>query len=499
MATLPLIQIKAFSKPSVPTLVIFADDELKIDGEAIAAVGGSGEAIEKAASIADFKGKKSSFLDVIAPAGADVDRVIVAGLGKASELNEQDWLKLGGALFGKLKSLNIEAAEVCMAAPAIADKHAAYLAQGMLLRSYVFDDFKTKKADDEKSESYALNVTLKVGDEASSAAAWKEYEGVAGGVLLARELVNLPPNVLGPVEFAQKAVDLGALGVETEVLTAEQMETLGMGALLGVARGSRRPARLAIMKWNGGKEGEAPIAFVGKGVVFDSGGISIKPGAGMDEMKGDMGGAAAVTGLMHALAARKAKANVIGVIGLVENMPDGDAIRPGDILTSMSGQTVEVLNTDAEGRLVLGDALWYTQDRFKPSIMINLATLTGACLIALGNHRAGLFSNNDELAQKLFEVGETSGEKLWRLPLGDEYDKMVDTPNADMRNTGGSRLAGATTAAQFLQRYVNDTPWAHLDIAGTAMGSPKTEISQGWASGYGVRLLNELVKSHYEG
>ena len=252
------------------------------------------------------------------------------------------------------------------------------------------------------------------------------------------------------------------------------------------------------MQWKGGKAKDAPIAFVGKGVVFDSGGISIKPGAGMEEMKGDMGGAAAVAGLMHALAARKAKVNAVGIIGLVENMPDGNAQRPGDIVTSMSGQTIEIINTDAEGRLVLADALWYCNDRFKPRFMINLATLTGAILVALGNQHAGLFSNDDELAARLSAAGEATGEKLWRMPLGSEYDKLIDTKNADMKNTGG-RSAGSITAAQFLKRFVDDTPWAHLDVAGTAMGSPSSEINQSWASGFGVRLLDRLVADHYEG
>jgi leucyl aminopeptidase len=236
---------------------------------------------------------------------------------------------------------------------------------------------------------------------------------------------------------------------------------------------------------------------VGKGVVFDTGGISIKPAAGMEEMKGDMGGAAAVTGLMRALAGRKAKVNAIGVIGLVENMPDGNAQRPGDIVTSMSGQTIEVINTDAEGRLVLADALYYTNDRFKPQFMINLATLTGAIMVALGTHHAGLFSNDDELADQLYEAGQATGEKLWRMPLGKEYDKMIDSKFADMKNSSG-RYAGSITAAQFLKRFVGDTPWAHLDVAGTAMGSPTNEYSQSWASGYGVRLLDRLVRDNFE-
>jgi leucyl aminopeptidase len=316
-------------------------------------------------------------------------------------------------------------------------------------------------------------------------------------VNIARELVNEPPNVLYPAEFARRASQLRKLGVAVEVLDVPAMTKLKMGALLGVAQGSARPARTVIMRWNGGKKGAAPLAFVGKGVCFDTGGISIKPSASMEDMKGDMGGAACVVGLMHALAARKAKVNVIGAIGLVENMPDGNAQRPGDIVTSMSGQTIEIINTDAEGRLVLADVLWYVAKKHKPQFMVDLATLTGAILVALGTEYAGLFSNNDELAARLNEVGLATGERVWRMPLGPEYDKQIDSQFADMKNTG-SRNGGSITAAQFLQRYVDDTPWAHLDIAGTAMASPKSEINQSWGSGYGVRLLDRLVATHYE-
>ena len=276
------------------------------------------------------------------------------------------------------------------------------------------------------------------------------------------------------------------------------MRKLGMGALLGVAQGSTRPPRLAVMQWNGGKARRKPVAFVGKGVVFDSGGVSIKPASGMEDMKGDMAGAAAVVGLMHALAVRKAKANVVGIIGLVENMVDGNAQRPGDIVTSMSGQTVEVLNTDAEGRLVLGDALWYCNDRFEPEFMVDLATLTGAIMIALGQHYAGLFSNDDTLSERLLEAGVATGERLWRMPMGPEFDKMIDSKTADMKNIGG-RYGSSITAAQFLKRFVKDTPWAHLDIAGTALGAPSTDVNHSWGTGFGVRLLNRLVRDHYEG
>jgi leucyl aminopeptidase len=288
------------------------------------------------------------------------------------------------------------------------------------------------------------------------------------------------------------------LGVTVDVLDVRAMKKLGMNALLAVGQGSRRDSRLVAMRWNGGRKGEAPVAFVGKGVCFDTGGISIKPAGGMEDMKGDMAGAACVVGLMHALAARKAKVNAVGVIGVVENMPDGNAQRPGDIVTSMSGQTIEIINTDAEGRLVLSDALWYTAKRFKPKFMVNLATLTGAIIVALGHEHAGMFSNDDRLAERLVKAGQATGELVWRMPLAPEYDKLIDSKFADVKNTGG-RWAGAITAAQFLQRFVADkTPWAHLDIAGTGFDSRQTDTNKSWGSGWGVQLLNRLVADYYE-
>ncbi len=327
---------------------------------------------------------------------------------------------------------------------------------------------------------------------------------------IARTLVNEPANVLYPEEFARRAQELEELGVEVKVLDEEEMGELGMGALLGVGQGSDRESRVVIMRWRGtkkdegkdGKEGKEhgksrPIAFIGKGVTFDTGGISIKPAAGMEDMKGDMAGAACVIGLMHTLAARKAKVDVVGAIGLVENMPGANAQRPGDIVKSMSGQTIEVINTDAEGRLVLADVLWYVQDKYKPQFMIDLATLTGAIVVALGQEHAGLFSNDDELSERLVAAGKETNEKVWRLPLGPAYDKLIDSKFADMKNTGG-RHGGSITAAQFLQRFVNGTPWAHLDIAGTGMNSPASDTNQSWGSGYGVRLLDRLVAKYYE-
>jgi leucyl aminopeptidase len=303
--------------------------------------------------------------------------------------------------------------------------------------------------------------------------------------------------VLYPVEFARRAAGLSKLGVQVEVLDVPAMKKLGMGALLGVGQGSAHDSRLVVMRWNGGKRGAEPVAFIGKGVCFDSGGVSIKPAQGMEDMKGDMAGAACVVGLIHALAARKAKVNAVGAIGLVENMLDGKAQRPGDIVKTMSGQTIEIINTDAEGRLVLADVLHYVNKRFKPKFMINLATLTGAIIVALGQEYAGLFSNNDKLVDRLVEAGQATGERVWRMPLGPEYDKLIDSKFADMKNTGG-RWAGSITAAQLLQRFVGKTPWAHLDIAGTALGSPQTDINKSWSSGWGVRLLDRLVEEHYE-
>ncbi|WP_093180083.1 leucyl aminopeptidase [Pseudovibrio sp. Tun.PSC04-5.I4] len=490
------IKVAQYSDATAPVQVVFASEELGFTAEAEGVIGAAKETIERAAKTADFTGKKSGILHLLAPAGLKVDRLIIAGLGKVAELTEQDWVNLGGEVAGKLLALKTEIADVTFPSEAT-PQQAADFAQGALLRGYKFDTYRTvkKEADGDKH----CEISIKVADAAAVQTAWVEAEAVAQGTLLARTLVDEPANTLGPVEFAAKAQRLSEMGVEVEILDEDKMQELGMNALLAVGQGSVRPSRLAVMTWNGGKDGEAPIAFVGKGVVFDTGGISLKPGAGMEDMKGDMGGAAAVIGLMKALAGRKAAVNVVCVLGLVENMPDGNAIRPGDIVKTMSGQTVEILNTDAEGRLVLGDALWYTQDRFAPKFMIDLATLTGACLVALAGHRAGVFSEDDDLSDHICKAGETTAEKMWRLPLGDEYDKMIDTPNADMRNTGGARWGGASTAAVYLQRHTNKTPWAHIDVAGTAMGSKKNAISQGWASGFGVRALNRMVKDHYEG
>ena len=485
--------------PAKGVLIVFCDDALKFGPATRKALGSAADLVARAAKTERFTGKSGSALELILPEGLKVARLVVIGTGKASELKPKDILKLGGAAMGKLPtSANDGSVFAEFASGALNAEQAADLAQGVRLRAYAFDRYKTKKKDDEQRKG-AASMTVAVGDVAAVRKAYASRAAICDGVLLARDLVNEPANVLYPEEFARRALALKKVGVAVEVLDLKALKKLGMNALLGVGLGSRRESRVVVMRWNGGKAGEAPVAFIGKGVCFDTGGISIKPAASMEDMKGDMAGAACVVGLMQALAARKARVNAVGVIGLVENMPDGNAQRPGDIVKSMSGQTIEIINTDAEGRLVLADVIWYAAKRFKPKFMVDLATLTGAIIVALGQEYAGMFSNDDKLAERLSKAGETTGELVWRMPLAKEYDKMIDSKFADMKNTGGSRWGGAITAAQFIQRFVADkTPWAHLDIAGTGFDSRQTDINKSWGSGWGVRLLDRLVKDYYE-
>ncbi|WP_454915400.1 leucyl aminopeptidase [Xanthobacter sediminis] len=479
-------------------VIVLTDETLAFGSATQKLLKGADAALTRAFDAERFKGKAFAAVDLLAPSGLDASRLIVLSVGKAGELKATDFLRLGGVIAGRIPASAREASVLVeLPGTKMAPESVAEIALGASLRTYEFDRYKTKKKDD--AERGPLTLNLLVADDTAVKRAWAVREPVSDGVLLARDLVNEPANVLDPPEFARRAQEhLGSVGVEVEVLGDAELHAIGMGALLGVGQGSIKESRVVVMRWNGGAKDEPPVAFIGKGVTFDTGGISIKPAAGMEDMKGDMGGAACVTGLLYALAARKAKVNAVGVIGLVENMPDGAAQRPGDIVTSLSGQTIEVINTDAEGRLVLSDVLWYTKDRFKPKFMIDLATLTGAILVALGQEYAGLFSNDDTLAANLAAAGTETGERVWRLPLGPEYDKLVDSKFADMKNTGG-RHAGSITAAQFLQRFVEKTPWAHLDVAGTAMSSPASDINKSWGSGWGVRLLNQLVKDHYEG
>ena len=497
MTPQPSITFVKLGTPKKGSVVLLAAEKGEMT-DAAKACDPSGT-LARAFAVTDFTAKLAATVEVIAPEGSPLDRLVALGVGKPGDLKEHDWFKLGGAVTAHFRKAADVSVIVDLPGATVDSQDIARLAAGISLRSYSFDKYKTKNVDADGNPTVRKpsRFTIQCTNPAAAKKAFADVDAVVGGVILARNLVNEPANKLGPVEFAAEAKALEKLGVKVEVLTEKEMTKLGMGALLGVAQGSPRGARLAVMQWSGGKAKQKPVAFVGKGVTFDTGGNSIKPAAGMEDMKGDMGGAAAVIGLMHALAARKAKANVVGIIGLVENSVDGHAQRPGDIVTSMSGQTIEVLNTDAEGRLVLADALWYCNQRFEPKFMVNLATLTGAIIVALGQNYAGLFSNNDELAGRLADAGTVTQEKVWRMPLGPEYDKLIDSKNADMKNIGG-RYGGSITAAQFLQRFVKDTPWAHLDIAGTAMGSPSSEISQSWASGFGVRLLDRLVRDHYE-
>jgi leucyl aminopeptidase len=479
-------------------VVVFVGTDLKPAPAVTAQFGDLEPLIRAAARASNFHAAQRTALDILAPAGLDASRLVIVGVAPGKDNAPIDFITLGGFTFGKVSGA--KRVEVAFEAPSGTwdGPAAADFALGLRLRAYRFDKYKTRKKESGDNGVEPPDFVIGSSHAAAARAAGQERFAIADGVELARNLVNEPPNVLFPVEFAERAKALQKLGVEVETFDEKAMGKLGMNALLAVGRGSARESRLVTMRWNGARSKRTkPIAVVGKGVCFDSGGISIKASAGMEDMKGDMGGAACVVGLMHALAARKAKVNVVGIVGLVENMPDGDAIRPGDIITSMSGQTIEIVNTDAEGRLVLADAIWYVQETYSPRAIIDLATLTGAIIVALGNDVAGLFSNNDELAQRLAAAGEASQERIWRLPLGPAYDKLIDSKFADMKNTGG-RSGGSITAAQFIQRFVKETPWAHLDVAGTAMGSPPSDINQSWGSGWGVRLLNRLIADSYE-
>jgi leucyl aminopeptidase len=490
------IGFTSFDRPR-GVLVTFCAEGLKFGPATQKLLSPLGDFLRRAAAADRFTGKNGSTLDIIAPSGLNAPRLIVVGTGKERELKDRDLVKLGGIAVGRVPAAAAQATILAeFAVGALKGDQIADLALGVRLRAYTFDRYKTKRKEGEERPG-KVEVNFAGANPAAAEKAWARAVGIADGVVLARNLVNEPSNVLYPGEFARRTSDLRKFGIIVEVLDVAAMKKLGMGALLGVGQGSAHESKLVVMRWNGGKRGADPIAFIGKGVCFDSGGISIKPAQGMEDMKGDMAGAACVVGLMYALAARKAKVNVVGAIGLVENMPDGKAQRPGDIVTTMSGQTIEVINTDAEGRLVLADLLHYVNKRFKPRFMINLATLTGAIIVALGQEYAGLFSNDDKLVERLTKAGEATGERVWRMPLGPEYDKMIDSKFADMKNTGG-RWAGSITAAQLLQRFVNKTSWAHLDIAGTALGSPQTDINKSWSAGWGVRLLDRLVEDHYE-
>jgi leucyl aminopeptidase len=449
-----------------------------------------------------FTGKKAELLPILAPAELPVSRIVLCGLGKPDAAEARLYEEVGGALVPHLDGVGETAAwvgiDVAPASPLGEAEAAAHLALGARLRAYRFDRYKTK----EKPERRASLERLAVATDSAAAArsAFKSLAVTADAVCFTRDLVSEPANVIYPESLANQAQQLAEFGVAVEVLDEHDMKKLGMNALLGVAQGSARPPRLVVMEWRGAPaaKSRAPLAFVGKGVTFDTGGISIKPAAGMGDMKWDMAGSAVVIGLLRLLAARRAKIDAVGVVGLVENMPSGTAQRPGDIVVSMSGQTIEVLNTDAEGRLVLADAMWYCQQRFKPRLMIDLATLTGAVIVALGHQRGGLFANDDALANQLIEAGKAVREELWRLPLDEAYDREIDSDAADVKNIAAGRAAGSIVAAQFLQRFIDKTPWAHLDIAGMAWSSKDAPTVPKGATAFGLRLLDRFVAQYCE-
>jgi len=442
----------------------------------------------------NFKFNKLQTLEIISSDKLGYSKIIIIGLGEDPSISLRESDLIGGKIT-QLNSKTNSNIDVLVSKNISNDESMLRIGYGSILATYKFDKYKSKKSKTNFSK------TIKLVSNKNSRSLSKKFNhnrSVAQGVFLARDLVNEPSNILNPEDYAKRIKGLSKYGLKVEVLNEVKMKKLGMDSLLGVGRGSQYDSQLVIIKWDGLKTKKTkPLCFVGKGVCFDSGGISLKPGNKMEEMIGDMGGSAAVVGLMKSLALRKAKANVVGIVGLVENMPDGTAQKPGDIVNTMSGQTIEIQNTDAEGRLVLADALWYAQDRFKPEFMIDLATLTGAIVMSLGNKMAGIFSNNDSLSDKLFIAGEESGDLVWRLPLSSSYDKMINSQFADMKNIGMGG-AGSITAAQFLKRFVNKVPWVHVDIAGTATGMEKNSINTSWATGFGVHLLDTLVSKFYE-
>lgn len=460
--------------------------------------------IKKTLETTTFKGKKGDFFSIIAPQGTDASMVAFIGLGKKDLLSFNTLEEIGGNLLAHLYKYPYKRAAFHTDGINTRDlslgESTAHLAQGSLLRSFQFDKYKTKKREEAKSQIQELTFVLpSASDEEKAKKAFIPLNALAEGIFYARNLISEPANVLNPETYAQELKSLEKEGIKVTLLGEKEMQKLGMNALLGVGQGSSKESHLVIMEWNGAEKTKKPIAFVGKGVTFDSGGLSLKPTESMVDMKWDMGGSAIVSGLIKELALRKAKVNAVGVVGLVENMPSGTAQRPSDIVKSMSGQTIEVLDTDAEGRLVLSDALWYTQEKFHPEIIIDLATLTGAIIIALGSEYAGLFSNDDILAKRLEEAGLEVEEKVWRMPLHETFDKDIDSDIADIRNLGTPRKASSSTAAQFLLRFINNIPWAHLDIAGVTWSNKDKPLYGKGATGFGIRLLDRFISKHYEG
>ncbi len=462
------------------------------DRKSLASLGAAQQLVESALDRQRFEGEATSVSEQFVEDGTTPRRVLIVGVGSSGDGSEN----FGGTVVARLLTSGEKTVVIDLGALGYDADNTARVGLGAALRSWRHDRYRTKLKDKQKP---SLNEVVIVGGSGEAEQRFKtRWAPVVAGVSLTRELVTEPANIIYPESFVERVrASLENSGVEVDVLDRAQMESLGMGALLGVAQGSAREGRLMVLRWNGAGDSRA-IAFVGKGVTFDTGGISIKPAAGMEAMKWDMGGAGAVVGAMKALALRKAKANVVGICGLVENMPGGNAQRPGDVVTTMSGQTVEVINTDAEGRLVLADAVTYVQRHFNPGTIIDLATLTGAILVSLGHEWAGLFSNNEDLATELLQAGDESGDRLWRMPLGESFDRLIDSPIADMKNVG-PREGGSITAAQFIQRFVETgINWAHIDMAGKAWSDKATSTYEKGATGFGVRLLDQYVEDVVE-
>jgi leucyl aminopeptidase len=492
----------SFAEPKLPTngrLVFLIDADVRLGTSAKAVDKATKGALSRALKAASFEGKKGESLSVLAPQGREKATIFLIGVGNAKDLDALRAQEIGAQIYKAVGAVSGNAATIITemtGAKARGGELAASIAIGARLRSYKYDKYLTGSKGRSSSNNLS-RLQIMVKGAADARRRYAELAPVADGVDMARDLVSEPSNVKSPKWMAAQCRKLTKLGVKVEVLGEAQMRKLGMNALLAVGQGSVRESQLVVMHWNGGGRDAKTVSFIGKGVTFDTGGISIKPAGGMEDMIWDMGGAGTVIGAMRAIAGRKAKANVIGVVGLVENMPDGNAQRPGDIVTSMSGQTIEVINTDAEGRLVLADALWYTQKRFKPDVMIDFATLTGAIMVALGREYAGLYASDDGLAQSIVSSSQGAGEKIWRMPLDDAFDRQINTPRADMKNVG-PRWGGSITAAQFLQRYTNDVPWAHMDIAGVAWSDKEQPLMARGATGFAVRTLDQFVRDHYE-
>jgi len=489
--------------PDVPVadghvLVVFAGKDGVLGSAAAGLDAQTGGQVARACKAARFDGETATLVELFAPHAVGATRVLVAGLGDVTKADASVFERIGGALAARLLTsgevaVTVDFAGVTAVIPL--GEAAAHLAHGAVLRSYRFDYYHTKLKPRQLPTLASLTIAhAPAGTEAPHA----RLSAVAAGVALTRDLVSEPANIIYPESFVARAQALTAVGIRIEVLGEVEMAALGMGALLGVSQGSVREAKLLVMHWDGADSAAKPVVLVGKGVTFDTGGISLKQPTGMEDMKWDMGGAGAVTGAMHAIAARKSRARVIGVCGLVENMPDGNAQRPGDVVTSMSGQTIEVINTDAEGRLVLCDVLWWAQQQFAPEVIVDLATLTGAMIVALGHEYGGLFANDDALAAQLQAAGAAVGDKLWRQPMGEPYDRLIDSQIADMKNVG-PREGGSITAAQFIARFIKPgVKWAHLDIAGMVWASKPAALWDKGATGYGVRLLDRFVADNFE-